>query len=64
VEDALCDSAGMRYFVGIDLGREPVPDGHSRKLYLRESSGNLETGLEDGIELVKHRSVRAFPSDD
>jgi IS5 family transposase len=26
VEEALYDSAGMRNFVGIDLGREPVPD--------------------------------------
>ena len=26
VEEALYDSAGMRQFVGIDLGREPVPD--------------------------------------
>ena len=26
VEEALYDSAGMRRFVGIDLGREPVPD--------------------------------------
>jgi len=26
VEEALYDSAGMRSFVGIDLGREPVPD--------------------------------------
>src|SRR5713226_9416948 len=26
VEEALYDSAGMRHFVGIDLGREPVPD--------------------------------------
>jgi IS5 family transposase len=26
VEDALYDSAAMRDFVGIDLGREPAPD--------------------------------------
>ena len=26
VEEALYDSAGMQHFVGIDLGREPVPD--------------------------------------
>ena len=26
VEEALYDSRAMRYFVGIDLGREPVPD--------------------------------------
>src|SRR5579864_6470831 len=26
VEEALYDSATMRQFVGIDLGREPVPD--------------------------------------
>lgn len=26
VEEALYDSAGMRQFVGVDLGREPVPD--------------------------------------
>src|SRR5712691_10022477 len=26
VEEALYDSAGMRHFAGIDLGREPVPD--------------------------------------
>ena len=26
VEEALYDSVGMRNFVGIDLGREPVPD--------------------------------------
>ena len=26
VEEALYDSAAMRRFVGIDLGREPVPD--------------------------------------
>src|ERR1700682_1156648 len=26
VEEALYDSPGMRHFVGIDLGREPVPD--------------------------------------
>jgi hypothetical protein len=26
VEEALYDSAGMRQFVGIDVGREPVPD--------------------------------------
>src|SRR5437899_6229691 len=26
VEEALYDSGGMRQFVGIDLGREPVPD--------------------------------------
>ena len=26
VEDALYDSRAMRQFVGIDLGREPVPD--------------------------------------
>src|SRR5438270_5150512 len=26
VEEALYDSAGMRQFAGIDLGREPVPD--------------------------------------
>ena len=26
VEEALCDSLAMRRFVGIDLGREPVPD--------------------------------------
>jgi IS5 family transposase len=26
VEEALYDSAAMRDFVGIDLGREPVPD--------------------------------------
>jgi hypothetical protein len=26
VEEALYDSVGMRQFVGIDLGREPVPD--------------------------------------
>ena len=26
VEEALYDSAAMRSFVGIDLGREPVPD--------------------------------------
>src|ERR1700691_2846276 len=26
VEEALYDSVGMREFVGIDLGREPVPD--------------------------------------
>jgi IS5 family transposase len=26
LEEALYDSAGMRQFVGIDLGREPVPD--------------------------------------
>jgi IS5 family transposase len=26
VEEALCDSNAMRRFVGIDLGREPVPD--------------------------------------
>jgi IS5 family transposase len=26
VEEALYDSAAMRGFVGIDLGREPVPD--------------------------------------
>jgi IS5 family transposase len=26
VEEALYDSAGMRQFVGIDLGREPAPD--------------------------------------
>jgi IS5 family transposase len=25
-EEALCDSLAMRRFVGIDLGREPVPD--------------------------------------
>src|SRR6201986_5452130 len=27
VEEALYDSAAMRVFVGIDLGREPVPAG-------------------------------------
>ena len=26
VEEALCDWQAMRDFVGIDLGREPVPD--------------------------------------
>jgi IS5 family transposase len=26
VEESLYDSAAMRRFVGIDLGREPVPD--------------------------------------
>jgi IS5 family transposase len=26
VEEALYDSRAMRQFVGIDLGREPVPD--------------------------------------
>jgi transposase, IS5 family len=26
VEEALYDSRAMRHFVGIDLGREPVPD--------------------------------------
>jgi transposase, IS5 family len=26
VDEALCDSLAMRSFVGIDLGREPVPD--------------------------------------
>jgi transposase, IS5 family len=26
VEEALYDSAAMRQFAGIDLGREPVPD--------------------------------------
>jgi hypothetical protein len=29
VEDALYDSAAMRGFVDIDLGREPVPDENS-----------------------------------
>ena len=29
VEDALYDSAAMRGFVGIDLGREPAPDENS-----------------------------------
>ena len=26
MEEALYDSAALRQFVGIDLGREPVPD--------------------------------------
>lgn len=28
VEESLCDSASMRQFVGIDLGREAAPDAY------------------------------------
>ena len=33
VEEALYDSRAMRRFVGIDLGREPVPDSRSKLIH-------------------------------
>jgi len=41
VEEALYDSVAMRSFVGIDLGREPVPDETSAMCFrhLLESNG-------------------------
>jgi IS5 family transposase len=45
VEDALYDSAAMRDFVGIDLGREPAPDETTickfRHLIEAQGLGNL-----------------------
>ena len=44
VEEALYDSLAMRGFVGIDLGREPVPDETTvcRFRHLRKNGGTLE----------------------
>ena len=46
VEEALYDSRAMRHFVGIDLGREPVPDETTICWFLHLMEGhNLEEEL-------------------
>ncbi len=43
VEEALYDSRTLRHFVGIDLGREPVPDGN-HDLQVSPSAGSPPVG--------------------
>src|SRR5947207_15382474 len=59
VEEALYDSLAMRRFVGIDLGREPVPDETTvcRFRHLLES-GRAEGTAIDGIRSRKSGSHR------
>lgn len=45
-EEALYDSAALRAFVGIDLGREPVPDATT--VYLIQQSWMDPVSLSDG----------------
>ena len=50
VEEALYDSPVMRQFVGIDLGREPVPDETTvcKFRHLLEQSNIWERGCSSG----------------
>ena len=45
-EEALYDSAALRAFVGIDLGREPVPDATT--VHLIQQSWMDPVSLSDG----------------
>src|ERR1700724_3693458 len=76
VEEALYDSAGMRGFVGIDLGREPVPDETTvckfrhllgrhelgRRIFA-EVNGHLERhGLKIGTGTIVDATILHAPS--
>src|SRR5881296_3255071 len=60
VEEALYDSAGMRQFVGIDLGREPVPDETTvcKFRHLLEQHGLGERLFERVGEHLQAKGVR------
>ena len=53
VEEALYDSLAMRRFVGIDLGREPVPDETTvcRFRHLLETHDLVADALADDLAL-------------
>jgi putative transposase len=60
------ENARLRKLVAdLSLDKEALQSGHlSRKLCLRDSRSGLESGLKQGIELVKHGSDisgQAFP---
>ena len=64
VEEALYDSATMRTFVGVDLGREPVPDATTvckfRHLLERHELGGRIFGLlQDHLQAAASRSAVA-----
>src|SRR5882724_1756671 len=60
VEEALYDSAGMRQFVGIDLGREPVPDETTvcKFRHLLEEHGLGERMFERVGEHLQQKGLR------
>src|SRR6267154_682593 len=60
VEEALYDSAGMRQFVGIDLGREPVPDETTvcKFRHLLEQHGLGERMFERVGEHLQQKGLR------
>src|SRR3989442_5683273 len=60
VEEALYDSAGMRQFVGIDLGREPVPDESTvcKFRHLLEQHGLGERMFERVGEHLQQKGLR------
>lgn len=60
VEEALYDSTGMRQFVGIDLGREPVPDETTvcKFRHLLEAHGLGEQMLEAVNGYLESQGVR------
>jgi IS5 family transposase len=59
VEEALYDSRAMRRFVGIDLGREPVPDETTvcRFRHLLKHGGTLEEGRRHGEPWLDQRDA-------
>ena len=76
VEDALYDSAAMRDFVGIDLGREPAPDettickfrhlieaqGLGEKLFAAVNEHLSAKGIKIGTGTIMDATIIAAPS--
>lgn len=76
VEEALYDSNAMRHFVGIDLGREPVPDettmckfrhllerhGLGEKIFARVNGYLHSRGLTIGTGTIVDATILAAPS--
>ena len=76
VEDALYDSAAMRGFVGIDLGREPAPDettickfrhliearGLGEKLFAAVNEHLSAKGIKIGTGTIMDATIIAAPS--
>ena len=76
VEDALYDSAAMRDFVGIDLGREPAPDettickfrhlieaqGLGEKLFAAVNEHLSAKGIKVGTGTIMDATIIAAPS--
>ncbi len=58
-EEALYDSRALREFAGIDLGREPVPDETTQRLFVACALSNLVMVKK---QLLKRRRVKLRPS--